>query len=161
MADSDSSTDGDAARATTLRDARQRIEDLSVADGHFVVACVQTGVVPEPVTDARFDSHEAAERACAAACRYRETLQELDPSLSRYDLDVSEPITEPVDVATVRESTDERRPNGLPRTRRTAMVTGDGTDQWIRIENCPIVHLSGPDSLLDDEVISRQLRSKL
>ena len=40
-------------------------------------------------------------------------------------------------------------------------LAGDGRDEWLRIENAPVVHLRGPDALLDDEVIERQLRATL
>lgn len=145
----------------TLRRARRVIEELSVPDGDFEVACKDTGVVPEPVTDATFGSYEAADRACEAARRYREALRELDRSLTRYDLVASERFTDSLESSTLRELTDRRRANGLPQTRQTVTVASGRSDEWIRIENCPVVHLTGPESLLDDEFVSRQLRSNV
>ncbi|MFC4541077.1 hypothetical protein ACFO5R_03930 [Halosolutus amylolyticus] len=145
----------------TLQRTHELIEELSVPDGDFEVTCKDTGVVPEPVTDTSFASYEAADRACEAARQYRETLRELDRSLTRYDLVPSERFTDSLECSTVRESTDQRRANGLPRTRQTVTAAGDRSDEWLRIENCPIVHLTGPETLLDDEFVSRQLRSNV
>ena len=154
-------TDGDATPVETIRAARETVAALRSADGDFVVACRESGIRPEPVTDARFDSHSDAQRACDAARRYRDAMRTLDPSLSRYDLVVS-PVDEAgLEVASVRERTGRRRANGLPESRRTVTLAGTGSDEWLRVENGPVVHFTGPDSLLDDEVIARQLRSKL
>lgn len=49
---------------------------------------------------------------------------------------------------------DHERRNGLPRAESNVTLAGDGYDEWLRIENAPVVHLSGPDSLLDDELVS-------
>ncbi|QLG50086.1 DUF7552 domain-containing protein [Natrinema halophilum] len=145
----------------TLEQARRLIEELSVPNGEFAVVCKDTGVVPEPVTDASFNSYEAADCACEAARQYREALGTLDRSLTRYDLVASERFTGSLESSTVRESIDRRRANGLPQTRQTVTVAGDRNDEWLRIENCPVVHLAGPDSLLDDEFVSRQLDSNV
>jgi len=144
-----------------IRSARERIDTLRAEDGEFVVACRDSGVQPEPVTDATFASHSDAERACTAARRYREAMRELDPDLTRRDLVVSPVDEATVELASVREATDERRSNGLPRSRQTVTLAGDGNDEWLRVENGAVVHFAGPDSLLDDEVIARQLDSKL
>jgi len=145
----------------TIRAARDTVAALRSTDGGFVVSCRESGIRPAPVTDARFDTHADAQRACDAAHRYRDAMRTLDPSLSRYDLVVS-PIDETaLEVASVRELTDRRRANGLPASRRTVTLAGTGSDEWLRVENGPVVHFTGPDSLLDDEVIARQLRSKL
>jgi len=150
-----------AALAATIWSARDRIDALRTLDGEFVVACRDSGVRPEPVTDARFESHADAERACTAARRYREAMGQLDPGLTRRDLVVSPVDEATVELASVREATDERRTNGLPRARQTVTLAGDGNDEWLRLENGPVVHFAGPDSLLDDEFVSRQLDSKL
>ncbi|MFD1564252.1 hypothetical protein ACFR99_11905 [Haloarchaeobius amylolyticus] len=156
-----SGTDESATPVETIRSARDTVASLRRTDGGFVVSCRESGIRPEPVTDARFDSHGDAQQACAAARRYRDAMRTLDPSLSRYDLVVS-PIDETaLEVASVREQTDRRRANGLPASRRTVTLAGSGSDEWLRVENGPVVHFTGPDSLLDDEVIARQLRSKL
>lgn len=157
-------SDGDAAvteAAATLRSAAARIEDLADADGEFQVVCATTGISPAPVTGVRFDSFETAETACAIACDYRTALRTLDPTLSEYDLVVSATTDDSLQCAAAREVVDHERPNGLPRAEANVTLAGDGYDEWLRVENAPVVHLSGPDSLLDDEFVSRQLDSKL
>ncbi len=150
-----------AALAETVRTTRNRIEDLRTPDGEFVVACRESGVRPEPVTDARFACYDDAEQACVVARRYRESMRELDPALTRHALVVSAVEKGSVELASVREATDRRRPNGLPVARQTVTLAGSGNDEWLRVENGPVVHLTGPDSLLDDEFVTRQLDSKL
>ncbi|RXK51434.1 DUF7552 domain-containing protein [Halorientalis pallida] len=140
---------------------RARIAELRTDDGEFVVACRDTGVRPEPVTDARFARYADAERACSAASRYRTAMRELAPELTRHDLTVSTVREGTVELAAVREATDRRRPNGLPHSRQTVTLAGSGNDEWLRVENGPVVHFTGPDSLLDDEFVTRQLDSKL
>lgn len=156
--------DGDCAvtdAAATLRQAAARIEELRTDDGEFCVVCGETGIAPVPVTGARFDSFDAAEAAVETARRYREALRVLDPTLAEYDLVVSAETESSVQFATAREVVDHERRNGLPRAESNVTLAGDGYDEWLRIENAPVVHLSGPDSLLDDELVSRQLDSKL
>jgi hypothetical protein len=147
--------------AETVRSARRRLSDLEQPDGGFTVVCRDTGFRPEPVRDAQFGSYEDAERARDAAGRYRDAMRTLDPSLSEYDLVVSRTAETSLEVASVRELTEKRRANGLPRSRQTVTLAGSGSDEWLRVENGPVVHLSGPDSLLDDEFVTRQLDSKL
>ena len=163
---SDGSDDADAPErvagaAAAVREARETIADLAVDGGAFVVAGKDTGVSPDPVSSVADDEYEAAERACDAAARYRAAMRDVDPDLPTYDLVVCERRTDAVELATVRESTNERRGNGVPRARQTVTVTGDRRDEWLRVENAPLVHLAGPESLLDDELITRQLQSKL
>jgi hypothetical protein len=141
--------------------ARERVEALATEDGAFVVAGTETGVSPPPVSRARFGSYDDAERARDAAERYREAMRDLDPGLERYDLVACEVAGTDAGFASVRETTADRRANGLPRTRRTVTVASDGRDEWLRVENAPVVHLAGPDAPLDDEVIERQLRTTL
>jgi hypothetical protein len=148
-------------RERTLRRAREEVERLAVPDGGFVVVCRDSGVSPPPVSTARFGTYADAERARTAAVGYREALSDLDPSLPSHDLAVSEAWDDTLRFASVRETTGDRRENGLPRSSRTVTLAGDGRDEWLRIENAPVVHLRGPDALLDDEVIERQLRATL
>lgn len=147
--------------AKTVRKARETVARLASEDGAFVVAGKDTGVRPDPVSAVAFDTYEAAARARDAAARYRAGMRDVDPDRPSYDLVVCERRPEGVQVATVRESTDERRTNGVPRARQTVTVTGDRRDEWLRVENAPLVHLAGPESLLDDELVTRQLQSKL
>lgn len=144
-----------------IRRTRERIEDLQTPDGEFVVACRESGVRPEPVDDARFGSFADAELACGLALRYRAAMRSIDPALTRYRLVPSSVDRGDVQVASVRETSDERRANGLPLARTTVTVAGRRNDEWLRVENGPIVHFTGTDSLLDDEVVARQLESKL
>lgn len=159
-ADGTATTTADDA-AATVRNARAVVDDLACEDGAFVVAGKDTGVSPDPVSAAAFETYEAAERARDAAARYRAAMRDVDPDLPAFDLVVCERQADAVAIATVRESTAERRGNGLPRARETATVTGERRDEWLRVENAPLVHLAGPESLLDDELVTRQLRSKL
>jgi hypothetical protein len=148
-------------RERTLRRTRERVEGLAVPDGEFAVVCRDTGVSPPPVSTARFGAYEDAERARMAAADYREAMRDLDPSLPVYDLAVGEASAVTLRFASVRETTTDRRENGLPRSSRTVTLAGDGRDEWLRIENAPVVHFTGPDALLDDEVVERQLRATL
>jgi hypothetical protein len=144
----------------TLRHERENVDRLA-GDGAFAVACRETGTSPEPIDGATFESFEAAERARDAARRYRSVLRTLDPGLDRYELAVC--TTDVVDgtLTQVRQRTASRRPNGVPESRQTVTLTGEGGDEWLRVENGPVVHLAGPDALLDDELVSRQLDSGL
>lgn len=163
LADSgtDSGTDAEAGLSDRLTTARECISDLAASDGRFVVACKDTGVRPDPVSAVRFPEYRAAERAREEAARYREALRAVDASLPEYDLVVVETTDDSLEVSSVRESTDRRRANGLPAARETVTLSGDRRDEWLRIENAAVVHLSGPESLLDDELVTRQLQSKL
>jgi hypothetical protein len=164
-------TDGTAARAVepgcdgglveTLRHERDNVDGLASEDGEFAVACRETGTSPEPVDGATFATFEQAERARDAARRYRAVLRSLDPGLDRYELAVCTADTVDGTLTQVRQRTDSRRPNGVPESRQTVTLTGEGGDEWLRVENGPVVHLAGPDALLDDELVSRQLDSGL
>jgi hypothetical protein len=145
----------------TLRDARETVADLASEDGAYHVACRRTGVRPEPVTEVRFDRRVDARRACEAARRYRDALALLDPSRPSYDLEVYDEAGPEVSLARVRETTGERRENGLPAARQSVLLSGTRADEWLRMENGPVVHVVGNDSLLDDEIVSRQLSVKL
>jgi len=147
--------------ATEIQMLRDRIECLHAPDGDFVVVCRETGIRPEPATDGRFACYDDAEQACVAATCYRETMRDLDPGLTQHDLVVSTIETGSVELASIREATDQRRSNGLPHARQTVTLAGKGNDEWLRVENGPVVHFTGPDSLLDDEFVTRQLDSKL
>jgi|AntRauTorcE11898_2_1112593.scaffolds.fasta_scaffold45499_2 hypothetical protein len=145
----------------TIRRTRERIEAVTVADGDFGVACKDTGCSPAPVTDTTFETFEAAELACLSARAYRRALRHLDPSLPEYDLVVCVAKEAAVEQVSVRKQTCGRRENGLPETSQSVTVSGGGTDEWLRVDNAPVVHLRGGDSLLDDEFVTRQLESKL
>jgi len=153
--------DDEASVAAVLRDARESVESLATDDGDYHVACRTTGVRPAPVTEARFDDRTAARRARDAALRYRDALASLDPARPSYDLDVYGGTGPDVSLTRVRETTDERRENGLPAARQSVLLGGARADEWLRMENGPVVHVVGNDSLLDDEIVSRQLSVKL
>lgn len=162
MTDAATGECGDAeAVGAVLRDARETIEDLATDDGDYHVACRRTGVRPEPVTEVRFDDRSDARRARDAAGRYRDALADLDPERPTYDLDVYDGTGPEVSLTRVRETTDERRENGLPASRQSVLLSGARADEWLRVENGPVVHVAGADDLLDDEIVSRQLAVKL
>lgn len=146
---------------TVLERARAELGRLAACEGSYAVACKTTGVRPAPVTGRSFDSYEDAERARDAAAAYRDALRRVDPALTDYDLVVTETAADSVDVASVRVRTTGRRANGLPRASHTVTVAGDRSDEWLRVDNGPIVHLSGRDAPLDDEFVGRQLHAKL
>lgn len=147
--------------ATVLRDARECVVDIAADDGPYHVACARTGVRPEPVTGRGFATVADAERAADAARRYREALRELDPDLPEYDLAVYETAPEPLQVVRVRERTADVRPNGLPRSDQSVTVAGARDDEWLRVENCPVIHAFDGTDPLDDEVVGRQIEAKL
>ena len=141
----------------TLRHERDNVEQLASEDGDFAVACRETGTSPEPIDGATFATFERAERARDAARRYRAVLRSLDPGLERYELAVCTADATDGTLTQVRQRTDRRRANGVPESRQTVTLTGDGGDEWLRVENGPVVHLAGPDALLDDGLVTRQL----
>jgi hypothetical protein len=162
MSDGSTAAEGDVrAVAATIQEHRDEVDALTDPDGQYAVACKDTGIRPEPVTDATFASYADAERACDAATAFRSAMRAVDPSLEEYDLVVSDTTVDGIEFATVREFTAERRENGLPRSRQTVTVAGDRADEWFRVENSPIVYLHGPDAPLDDEFVTRQLKAKL
>jgi len=145
----------------TIRRTRERIEALAVEDGEYGVACKDSGCAPAPVTDVTFPTFEEAELACLSAQAYRSALRRLDPSLPEYDLVVCAAEDGAVEQVSVRKQTRGRRENGLPETSQSVTVSGGATDEWLRIDNAPVVHLRGSDSLLDDDFVTRQLESQL
>lgn len=145
----------------TIRRTRARIEAVAVADGDYGVACKESGCSPAPVTGATFETFEAAELACLSARAYRSALRRLDPSLPEYDLVVCAAGDDAVEQVRVRKQTRGRRENGLPVTSQSVTISGGATDEWLRVDNAPVVHLRGTDSLLDDEFVTRQLESQL
>jgi hypothetical protein len=157
----DERADRDRDPGTVARTARERLDDVTVEDGSFAVVCTETGTSPEPVSSATFVTYADAERGRELARTYREAMREVDPGLPTLSLVVTELDREGVEVVSVRESTGDRRENGLPRTSRTVTVAGDRRDEWIRVDNAPVVDLTGRGTPLDDEVVSRQLRSEL
>jgi len=167
MADNSSATGDGGPEATvteaaaTMRSAAARIDSLAAPDGEFCVVCAETGICPTPVTDRRFESYEDAEAACTAARAYQSALADIDPTLEEYDLLASAVGERSVQFASAKEVVDHDRPHGLPRAEANVTLAGDGYDEWLCVENAPVVHLTGPDALLDDEFVSRQLDSKL
>jgi hypothetical protein len=145
----------------TLRNERETVERLASEDGPFAVACRETGVCPEPADGVTFATFDDAERARDAARRYRAVLRTLDPGLTRYELAVCSADAAGGTLTRVRQRTDRRRENGVPGSRQTVTLSGEGGGEWLRVENGPVVHLVGPDALLDDELVTRQLESGL
>ncbi|WP_257299649.1 hypothetical protein [Haloarchaeobius sp. FL176] len=151
----------DAGLVATLRHERENVARLACEDGPFAVACRETGTSPEPIDGSTFETFERAERARDAARRYRAVLRTLDPGLERYELAVCDADGAGGTLTRVRQRTGRRRENGLPESRQSVTLAGEGCDEWLRVENGPVVHLAGPDALLDDELVTRQLESGL
>jgi len=147
--------------ATTATEARETVESLSCGDGEFAVACRETGRQPAPAPDAVFETYEDTERARDATLAYRSAMRTVDPTFEEFALAVCRADDRRVAVTASRESTGERRVNGLPRASQTATIAGDRTGEWLRVSNAPVVHLTGRGDPLDDEFVSRQLHSNL
>jgi hypothetical protein len=73
-----------------LTTARQRIEELAVPAGEYIVVCEQTGTRPVPVADKRFPDRESAGTAARLATEYRAALRRYDGRAPRYDFVVCE-----------------------------------------------------------------------
>lgn len=144
-----------------LERARRAVDDLATDDGRYVVACAHSGRSPAPIDDARFDSPDDARRAAEAARRYHETLAELDPERPTFRFAVYERDGDPIALSRTREPTDDRRANGVPRAESTVTLSSGRDGEWLRLRNAPVVHLSRGDGPFDDDVVARQLDSKL
>ncbi|AEH36141.1 DUF7551 domain-containing protein [Halopiger xanaduensis] len=70
---------------TTLREIRDRIEQIASEDGEFYVVCARSGERPVPVAGKRFPTREAAVDAVRATEQYRAALRRYDPQLPFYD----------------------------------------------------------------------------
>ncbi|MFC7080571.1 DUF7552 domain-containing protein [Halorussus caseinilyticus] len=140
---------------------RQKIGDLASEDGDFYVACAETDDCPAPLTGRRFPTEAAADEAADLAREYRATLRESDPDLPHHRLAVYERSGGPLTFVSTRERTAGQRENGLPRTSRSVVVSGDGEREWLRMDNAPLVHVRQDGEPLPDDAIERQLDSKL
>ncbi|RKD93641.1 DUF7551 domain-containing protein [Halopiger aswanensis] len=70
---------------TTLREIRERIEQLASDGGEYYIVCGRSGERPVPVAGKRFPSREAAVDAVKATEQYRAALRRYDPQLPFYD----------------------------------------------------------------------------
>lgn len=70
---------------TTLREIRERIEQLASDGGEYYIVCGRSGERPVPVAGKRFPSREAAVDAVEATEQYRAALRRYDPQLPFYD----------------------------------------------------------------------------
>ncbi|WP_137286833.1 DUF7552 domain-containing protein [Halorussus salinisoli] len=145
----------------SLDSIRKQIGDLASDDGEFYVACAETDECPAPLTGRRFPTEEAANEATALAREYRATLRESDPDLPEHRLAVYEKSGGPLTMVSTRERAAGQRENGLPRTSRSVMVSGEGEREWLRMDNAPLVHVRRDGEPLPDDAIERQLDSKL
>jgi|SRR6056297_1104361 len=147
--------------ADSLDSIRRAIADLSDDDGEFYVACAETDDCPAPLTGRRFPTEAAASEAAALAREYRDRLRESDPDLPERRLTVYELSGDALTLVSTRERTGGQRENGLPRTSRSVMLSGDGEREWLRMDNAPLVHVRRDGDPLPDDAVERQLESKL
>ncbi|MFC4450150.1 DUF7552 domain-containing protein [Halorussus aquaticus] len=147
--------------ADSLDSIRQIIGELADDDGDFYVACAETDECPAPLTGRRFPSEAAAREAADLARRYRGTLRESDTELPEHRLSVYENGGEPLTIVSTRKRAAGRRENGLPRTSRSVVLSGDGEHEWLRMDNAPVVHVRQDGEPLPDDAVERQLDSKL
>ncbi|UPV73688.1 hypothetical protein M0R89_14215 [Halorussus limi] len=160
----------------SLEHLRERITDLTDPDGDFVVVCPLSGKCPVPVRGETFPSADAAEEAVDLVCEYRRVLREVDPHLENIPIVATERTADPLaldahersergggaerSAETARRSR-TRRARARRTTGRSVSLSGDGDGEWLRMENAPLVHVRRDGELLDDETVSRQLRSEL
>lgn len=71
---------------TTLRELRDRIDDLATEDGPYRLVCARTGVRPVPADAKRFPDRETADCAASATEQYRAALRRYDPRAPFYDV---------------------------------------------------------------------------
>lgn len=147
--------------ADSLATIRREIADLSSDDGNFYVACAETDDCPAPVSGKQFPTEEAANEAADLARAYRTTLRESDPELPEHRLSVYERSGDELTMVSTREPAAGQRENGLPRTSRRVTLSGDGEQEWLRMDNAPLVHVRHGGEPLPDDAIERQLDSKL
>lgn len=70
----------------TLNAFRGCIESLASESGEYYLRCARTGDRPVPTAETFFDDRETARAAAHLTERYRATLREYDPELSRHDI---------------------------------------------------------------------------
>lgn len=147
--------------ADSLATLRRQIDERATDDGNFYVACAETDARPQPLTEKRFPTEDAAEEAADLARAYREILRESDPELPEYRFSVYEITGDSLTLVSTRERAEGQRENGLPRTSRSVTLSGDGEREWLRMDNAPLVHVRRDGEPLPDDAIERQLDSKL
>ncbi|WP_128478163.1 DUF7552 domain-containing protein [Halorussus pelagicus] len=160
----------------SLEHLRERITELTDPDGDFAVVCPLSGKCPVPVRSESFPSADAAEAAVGLVREYRTLLREVDPHLENIPIVATERSAPPLALdacerseradGTEREDGDERaretaRRVRTRRTGRSISLSGEGDDEWLRMDDAPVVHVRRDGELLDDAAVSRQLRSKL
>ncbi|UPV99739.1 hypothetical protein M0R88_14615 [Halorussus gelatinilyticus] len=146
----------------SLEHLRQRITDLTDPDGDFAVVCPLSGKCPVPVRGESFPSADAAEEAVDLVVEYRKLLREVDPHLENVPIVATERGDDPLAFDAREQS--ERAGEASGRRRRlcrSVSLSGEGDDEWLRMENAPVVHVRRDGELLDDETVSRQLRAAL
>lgn len=169
-----------------LEDLHRKIDDLNDPNGDFSVVCPLNGKRPVPVEGRSFPSAAAAEDAVDLVREYRSVLREVDPHLENLPIVVVEETAQPLRLELARERTsredsrDGRAPserahsrtsasadqNGRPptngrRSSRSITLSGDGEQDWLRIDNAPVVTVREDGEPLGDAAVERQLNSKL
>ncbi|RDI72718.1 DUF7551 domain-containing protein [Halopelagius longus] len=69
----------------SLREIRDRIDELADEDGRYGIVCGRTGERIVPVADARFEDRAAAAEAAKLAEEYRAALRRYDPRVMVHD----------------------------------------------------------------------------
>ena len=136
-----------------LEALHSRIDELTDPDGDFAVVCTLSDKRPVPVRGASFPSPDTAEAAVELVREYREVLREVDPHLEAIPIVASEIGADPLALDDASEC--------LGRPSRSVTVSGEGGDEWLRMDDAPVVHVRRDGELLDDDAVTRQLRSKL
>ncbi|MFC7080569.1 DUF7552 domain-containing protein [Halorussus caseinilyticus] len=136
-----------------LEALHRRIDDLTHPEGEFAVVCPRSGKRPVPVRGASFPSASAVETAVELVCEYRDLLREVDPHLESIPVVAAEKTADPLTFSGASES--------LGRSSRSVTLSGEDDDEWLRMDDAPVVHVRRGGELLDDGTVSLQLRSKL
>ncbi|MFC6824634.1 DUF7551 domain-containing protein [Halopelagius fulvigenes] len=92
----------------SLREIRDRIDELAAADGRYGIVCGRTGERIVPVADARFEDRAAAASAARLAEEYRAALRRYDPRVMVHDpivCEASAPSASEADRTTPPEPT--------------------------------------------------------
>lgn len=142
-----------------LETLHRQIEALTDPDGDFAVVCPLSGKRPVPVRGASFPTATAAEDAVGLVCEYRRLLREVDPYLENIPIVAA---AEPADTLALTRESDDRR---VSLSGRGGDADGDGDSdadgEWLVADESLLVHIQRDGQPLDDDSVSRQLRSKL
>lgn len=161
-----------------LEDLHRRIDDLTTPNGDYAVVCPHSGERPVPVMGRSFATPADAEDAVDLVREYRETLRDVDPYLERVHLTAVETAADPLRLDVARER-EERERNRFGRTShdrragrvggrkksgkptRSVTISGGGDEEWLRMDDAPVVQVREDGQPLDDAAIELQLNVKL